>query len=120
MSGERGYGVRVDMNDISSTLNSTRVLRLALNVLWDSLDSLPPDTDSGPVGDALKSVHNRINEIETAGLRLWGQAEHYLIIRPISPVSPPPPEVMEKITGAVRTLAELGMIAGQNDAGYRE
>jgi hypothetical protein len=120
MSSERGYGVPVDMDRISSGLESARVLRLALNVLWDSLDSLPPDADSGPVGDALKSVHDRINVIEADGLRLSGHAEHYLVIRPISPVSPPPPETMEKITGAVRTLAELGMLAGQNDAAYRQ
>jgi len=27
---------------------------------------------------------------------------------------------MEKVTAAVRTLAELGMLVGQHDAGYRE
>jgi hypothetical protein len=120
MSSKQGYGVPVNTDGVSSTLESTRRLRLALNVLWDEWDELPPDVNTEPVRETLQSIHDQINAIETDGLRLWGQAEHYLIIRPISPVSPPPPEIMEKITGAVRTLAELGMLAGQNDAGYRE
>jgi hypothetical protein len=118
MNSQRGYGVPVDTDEISSALESTRLLRLALNVLWDGL---PNDMSAaGPVRDAMETIHSRINEIEATSLRTWGLAEHYLIIRPVSPVSPPPPETMEKIATAVRTLAELGMLAGQNDASYRE
>jgi hypothetical protein len=120
MSSGRGYGVPVDIEHVSSALESTRLMRLALNVLWNGLDELPDDTTSGPAGDALASIHDRINTIESTNLRRFGQAEHYLVIRPISPASPPPPEIMEKITAAVRTLAELGMLAGQNDACYRD
>jgi hypothetical protein len=77
--------------------------------MWDGL---PNDmTATGPVRDALESIHDRINQIEDTGLRMWGLTEHYLIVRPISPVSPPPPEIVEKITAAVRTLAELGILA---------
>jgi hypothetical protein len=87
-------------------------------VLWDEL---PHDMSAyEPVHDALETIHDQINKTEATELRTWGLAEHYLIIRPVSPVSPPPPEIMEKIAAAVRTLAELGMLAGQNDAGYRE
>jgi hypothetical protein len=114
---KQGYGAYVDTEDVSSPLESTRVLRLALNVLWSNM---PPDMDTEPVHDALRSVHDRITEIETGALRRFGVAEHYLIIRPVSPVSPPPPEVMERVTAAVRTLIELGMVVGQHDAGYRE
>ena len=118
MSSERRYALPVDTDDVSSALESTRLMRLALNTLWDEL---PGDLNAaGPVRDALGSIHDRINKDEAAALRRWGLAEHYLIIRPVSPVSPPPPQVMEKITAAVRTLAELGMLAGQNDALYRE
>jgi hypothetical protein len=118
MSSEGGYGVPVDTDDVSSALESTRLLRLALNVLWDGL---PSDMSmTGPVRDALESIHDRLNQVEAGGLRRYGLAEHYLIIRPISPVNPPPTEIMEKITAAVRTLAELGMLAGQNDALYRK
>lgn len=87
-------------------------------MLWDGL---PNDMSmTGPVRDALESIHDQINQIEALGLRTWGLVEHYLIIRPVSPVSPATREIMEKITTAVRTLAELGMLAGQNDAIYQE
>jgi len=114
--GNHGYGVPVDTDEVSSALESTR-LRLALNVLWDAL---PNGMSAGPVRDALETTHDQINETESAELRRLGLAEHYLIIRPVSPISPPPPQIMEKIAAAVRTLAELGMLAGQNDAAYRE
>jgi hypothetical protein len=116
MSSERGYGGHVNTEQVSQPLDATRVLRLALNVLWDGL----PDemTAAGSVYDALAAIHDWINEAESAELRARGLAEHYLIIRPLSPVSPP--QAMEKIATAVRTLAELGMLAGQHDALYRE
>jgi hypothetical protein len=117
MSGKQGYGAYVDTEEVSSPLESTRVLRLALNVLWNDL---PPGTDTEPVHEALTYIHDRITAIETDELRLFGIAEHYLVIQPVSPVSPPPPEIMEKITAAVRTLTKLGMVVGQHDAGYRE
>ena len=117
MSSNQEYSAYVDTEDVSGPLESTRLQRLALNVLWDEL---PPGTNTEPVHDALLSIHDRITEIETGELRRWGVAEHYLIIRPVSPVSPPPPEIMEKITAAVRTLTELGMVVGQHDASYRE
>ncbi len=117
MSGEQGYGAYVDTEEVSSSLESTRVLRLALNVLWDNL---PPGTETEPVHDALAGIHDRITAIETGELRMFGLAEHYLIIRPVRPVSPPPPEILEKITAAVRTLTELGMVVEQHDAEYRD
>jgi hypothetical protein len=117
-TSERGCGAPVDTDDISSALEPGRLLRLALNVLWDGL---PNDMSAeGPVRDAMQTIHNRINKIEADGLRARGLAEHYLIVRPVSLVNSPPLKIMEKITTAVRTLAELGMLAGQNDASYRE
>jgi hypothetical protein len=120
MSGKGGYGVPVETEAVNSSLDSTRLMRLALNVLWNGLDELPGGETAESVADALASIHDRINKAESTGLRTFGRAEHYLIIRPISPVNPPPPEIMEKITAAVRTFAELGMLTGQNDARYRE
>lgn len=118
ISSERGYGLPVDTNDVTAALESTRLLRLALNTLWNQL---PGDLDQADlVRDALEAIHDRINEVESVGLRRYGIAEHYLIIRPVSLVSLPPPQTLEKITAAVRTLAELGMLAGQNDALERE
>jgi hypothetical protein len=117
MSRKSAYGVPVDTDEVSSALESTRMLRLALNVLWDGL---PDGMTTGPVREALETIHDQINQAESADLCRFGLAEHYLIVRPISPVSPPPPEIQGRISTAVRTLAELGMLAGQNDAGYRE
>ena len=117
MSSERGYGVPVDTDGVSPALESTRRLRLALNILWDEL---PGDLNlAGPVQDALKTIHDRINEVETADLLRYGIAEHYLIIRPVSLVSPPPPQTLEKITAAVRTLAELGMLFAERAHPWR-
>ena len=107
----------MDTEDVSSPLESTRVLRLALSVLWDNL---PSEMNTEVMHDTLMSIHDRITGIEIDALSMFGTAEHYLIIRPVSPVSPPSPEIMEKITAAVRTLIELGMVVGQHDAGYRE
>ena len=116
MSSERGYGDSVNTEEVSQPLEATRVLRLALNVLWNGL----PDEmgASGSVHDALAAVHDWINQAESAELRARGAAEHYLIIRPLSPLTPP--QAMEKTAAAIRTLAELGMLAGQHDALYRE
>ena len=115
-SSDREYGVPVDTDEVSSALESTRMLRLALNVLWDGL---PNGMSTGPIRDALETIHDQISEAESADLRRFGLAEHFDIVRPVSPVSPPPPQVTDNITAAVRTLAEKGMLAGQNDAGYR-
>jgi hypothetical protein len=68
VSSEPGYGVPVDADDVSAALESTRVLRLALNVLWDGLS---PDAATGPVPEILTGIHDRISEIEATGLRTW-------------------------------------------------
>jgi hypothetical protein len=121
MNSKPGYGVPVDLEEISAALNRTRCLRLAVNVLADGFDEIPLNEHGEvPVNDMLRKIHDRINKLESDAIRDSGQAEHYLIIKPISPVNPPPPEAMEKIANAVRTLQRLGMLAGQDDAFYRE
>ena len=69
--GKHGYGVPVDTDEVSSALESTRLLRLALNVLWDEL---PDEEGAGPVRDALETIHDRINRAESAELRKLGLA----------------------------------------------
>src|ERR1700722_12292391 len=76
MSSKQGYGVPVNTDGVSSTLESTRRRSLALNVLWDEWDELPPDVNTEPVREMLQGIHDQINAIETDGLRLRGQAEH--------------------------------------------
>ena len=118
MSSRPGYALPVDADDLSAALEPVRRLRLALNALWDDL---PGHLDgAGPVTDALATIHDHINQAEATSLRESGLAEHYLIIRPVSPLAPPPPHAMEQISQAVRTLARLGMLVGQHDALSRD
>jgi hypothetical protein len=114
----KGYGAHVDPDNVSGALGSARRLRLALNLLWDGLDEevgVP-----GAITDGLRAANNFITGMEESALTRYGCAEHYLIVRPISLASPPSPEVMEKIGGAVRALAECGLLVGQDDAGPRD
>jgi hypothetical protein len=112
-----GYGTHVDPDNVSGALGSARRLRLALNVLWDGLDEeagVPGVITKGP-----QAANDFITQMEEAALTWFGCAEHYLIARPLSLASPPPPELMGKIGGAVRVLAECGLLVGQDDAGPR-
>ncbi len=117
MSGGAGFGARVDAWEVSGAVDSTRVLRLALNVLWDGL---PGPVVRGVVLDGLEAVHRHLSDVEAASLRESGVAEYYMIVRPVSLVSPPPAESAQRIAEAVRTLASFGMLVGQDDAGTRE
>ena len=117
MSG-KGYGAHVDPENVSEALDSARRLRLALNVLRDGLNEqvgVP-----GVITEGLYAASDFITEMEEAALTQSGCAEHYLIIRPLSLASPPPPDLMGKIGGAVRVLAECGLLVGQHDAGPRD
>jgi hypothetical protein len=71
-------------------------------------DILTPATEN-----ALWDVHDQLCEKELAGLSLWGISRQYLIIRPINPANLPSAANMGKITAAIRTLANLGLIAGR-------
>jgi hypothetical protein len=113
-----GYGAHVDPDNVSEALGSARRLRLALNLLWDGLDE-----EAGVPGVITKGLHaasDFITQMEEAALTEFGCAEHYLIVRPLSLASPPSPELMGKIGGAVRLLAECGLLVGQHDAGPRD
>jgi hypothetical protein len=76
----------VNLNELGRALDETRVLRLALNVLYDGL---PDDVTRVPVEDALVKVHDHLTESESRALTQWGFAEHYVVIRPFSPVRLP-------------------------------
>jgi hypothetical protein len=110
MSSGQDHGAYVDLDAFDSTLAGTRLARLGLDAL---LESLPADLRNTAAEDTLWEIHDRICEKELADLRLWGVTQQYLIIRPINPARPPAPEDIEKITAAIRTLASLGLIAGR-------
>lgn len=117
MSNHPAQGVQVDLNKVSEALNETRILRLALNVLYDQLSFA---IVAGPVEDLFCQIHEHLTETETTALERSGLAEHYLIIRPISPVSPPAPDVMQEITAAIQTLKAHDMLVQAPDARYRD
>jgi hypothetical protein len=80
---------------------------LALDVLMAHL----PDALAGTgVAAGLWPLHEELCKLEERELGRSGPAGCYLVIRPVSLMNPPSPEAMGRITAAVRTLAELGML----------
>ena len=110
----RGY---VDTSELAALLDETRVRRLALNVLYDGL---PRDLMGGPVEDAIAALHDRLTQDETRALTQCGFAEHYVVIRPFSPLSLPGPQAVKEITGAIRALERHGMLIQAPDALERD
>jgi hypothetical protein len=51
--------------------------------------------------------------VELAALRTFGISHRYLVIPPINPGNLPGNEDLEKISMAIRTLANMGMITGE-------
>lgn len=111
------HGAYVDTDELAVILNKTRVLRLALNVLYDDL---PDHVKRGPVEDALVKIHDHLTQEETTALAVFGFAEHYAVIRPFSPFSLPEPQSVTEITSAVRTLQRHGMLVQEPDARTRD
>jgi hypothetical protein len=103
---DRDHGVGIGLDDIRSALAGTRMLRLATDALGD----LPPNVETPDVRAALGAIHEALSQKDLANLRAYGLSMDYLIIRPINPMNPPEPEVMQQITAAIRTLSELDLI----------
>jgi len=106
--GSNPYGAYVDINELGAALDSTRVLRLALNILWDHLPGGIPQ-------EAFTKIHDRLTQDETRALTQCGFAEHYVVIRPFSPLSLPEEKTMKEITSAIRTLHRHGMLVQAPD-----
>jgi hypothetical protein len=113
----RPHGAYVDVDELARTLDKTRVLRLALNVLYDDL---PDRVTRGSVEDALVKVHDHLTKEETTALTAFGFAEHYVVIRPFSPLGLPEPQAVKEITSAIRTLYRHGMLVQAPDARARD
>jgi hypothetical protein len=107
--GSEGYGVSVDRDGIDSALQPTRLQRLAVEVL---LDSLTPDMATPAIDSALWELRERLADAELAALRTFGISHRYLVVRPINPGNLPGREDLEKMTAAIRTLASMGLITG--------
>ena len=115
--GGSPHGAYVNTDELAGILDKTRVLRLALNVLYDGL---PDHITRGPVEDAFVKVHDHLTGEETTALTVFGFAEHYVVIRPFSPVNLPEPQAVKEITSAIRTLQRHGMLVQAPDARTRD
>jgi hypothetical protein len=94
------------MDAVNDALKDTLQLRLALSVLTFGL--IPPlETDQ--ISAALADLWRRLREAEHEALRLWGIGEYY-IVAPVDMLDPPAPDVQARITDALRTLDDLGLL----------
>jgi hypothetical protein len=107
VSGEQRHGAAVDTDSVLAALNTTRPLRHALDVLWDNM---PGDMLTDAIRAAFFEIDEQLREAALADLRRYGLSREYLIVSPINPMDPPGPEDMERVTAAVRTLDDLGLI----------
>jgi hypothetical protein len=105
------HALSVNADKELALVENLRELRLALDVMRMFL----PVADGEPGREILAVLHDQLCAEEDQQLRSEGVPDRYLIIRPVSPINPPPPQDMDKITAAVRTLAEFGMLAGRGD-----
>lgn len=112
MGSEHEYGTEIDVDEIQSVLAPTRQLRLALDVLWGSL---PTHIGTDAIQKSLDELHDRICAAELKDLTKYGLNRQYTIIRPLNLTKLPDSETMQKITNAIQTLADLGLIAGPGD-----
>lgn len=107
MTGERGHGVAVETDDLLAALELTRILQLALDVLWGNM---PGGLATESVRGAFCEIDERLRKATLANLRRGVLPRDYLIVSPINPMNPPDREDMEKVTAALRTLDQLGLI----------
>ena len=117
------YGEDTYEEHFAFALDRSRRFRLAMNVLWDDLEEVFSDSESEEyqlVVDALFAANRAATQVELAAIRKNMATEHYLLIKPVNRITPPPPEIMKRIGGAIRTLVELEMVIGQPDAVCRD
>ena len=112
------------VNDLDVALSSTRVLRLALNVLYDGMEELYDRASDAAAKrrfhDLMGEVHQHLSKAEADALSRCGLAEFFTVIKPLSPLSMPSPEAVKEITAAVSALERHGLLALQSDALIRD
>jgi hypothetical protein len=112
MSSEGECGTLVVLDDIQGALKDTRLLRLALEVLWNSL---PPDMETDGTQEALWGIVQKIGEAELRALSASGLNRQYVIIKPLDMTKVPDPGTLRKISEAIRVLADCGLILPTSD-----
>ena len=95
-----------DLEPFRVAQDRTRNIRLALEVIFDRIAWVPGcNADS-----TLLEVAEAVARAEDEELKDLGKTWHYLIIRPLSLTQLPPAGDLDKITVAVRTLCDHGLI----------
>lgn len=112
MSDNHEYGTEVDIDELRSALAPTSQLRLALEIL---MGNLPPRVETEAIGESITEIHKWLCAEELRELRMFGFSRQYTVIRPLNMRDLPDDDTMQKIAGAVQTLADLGLIAGPGD-----
>jgi hypothetical protein len=109
----------VDLDEFAKALDRTRQVRLALNVMYDGMETIyhVGDEDARDrFTTVMQEAHDRLKAAETRSLVSSGFAENYLAVLPLCVVSPLEQQAMSEILTAVRTLAEHEMLVQQPDA----
>jgi hypothetical protein len=104
--------------DLWAALCHTRIIRMALEVIWqeaDSLDDDGPVTPTPAVRTALVTIAGWLDNAESAELRASQLTRHHLAIRPISLTRPPSTDVLAAITAAIATLDHHGLVITTDD-----
>jgi hypothetical protein len=101
-----GYGhmPELDLDEIRRRLEQTRHLRLALDVLEETL---PGSFASDGLLTELWALREKFAAAELTHLRGIGQRE-YLVIQPLAPAAPAP--VAARAAEAIKVLDDLGLV----------
>jgi hypothetical protein len=92
------------LDDIQTAVQVPAMLRQALNTLQDEM---PPEWATGNVKDALKTLREKLDDLELQEIRRAGPLE-YLLIKPLAPDAGG--EFAEQAAGYVRALDDLGLV----------
>jgi hypothetical protein len=94
-----------DSEKLGNALNSTRKIRLSLEVMWSEIDFLPDNIHAtGAVRKALQTISDWLKTVETGELRDALLTRNYAVIRPVSLACPPPPASVAEIRAAMLVL----------------
>jgi hypothetical protein len=99
-----GHMPEPDIDEIRDRLEQTRHLRLALDVLEETL---PGSYASDGLLAELWALREKFAATELTALRGIGQRE-YLVIQPLAPAAPGP--LAARAAEAVRVLDDLGLV----------
>jgi hypothetical protein len=94
----------LDIEEVRASLEETRYLRLALDVLEECL---PANYASDGLMSELWALREKLAVAELTKLRKIGQRE-YLIIQPLAPATAGP--LISKAAEAVKVLDDLGLV----------